>query len=275
MQSLSIFQGAKIREETDVKIGFLDSGVGGLSVLRNAQKAIPNADFLYYADCDNAPYGEKTEAEVCGYVFGAVDFLLKNGADAIVIACNTATSVAVAKLRERYDIPIIGMEPAVKRALDLSTEGRILVTGTPITLKGDKLKLLIGELDRSHVVDLLPLPGLVKFAEKYRFNGDDVTDYIRSAFDGFDLENYSFLVLGCTHFNYFKDTLRTVLPEHIRFVDGNDGTVRQIIRRIGGFESEKSSETRYFISGREMTSKEDLARMEVFMSRLDLMYDIN
>ena len=258
-----------------MKIGFLDSGIGGLSVLLNAQKAMPDADFLYYADSDNAPYGEKTEGEVCKYVFYAVDFLIKNGADAIVIACNTATSVAVAKLRERYDIPIIGMEPAVKRALDLSTTGRILVTGTPITLKGDKLKLLIGELDKSHVVDLLPLPGLVKFAEKYRFKGDDVTDYIRSAFGEFELENYSFLVLGCTHFNYFKDTLRTVLPEHIRFVDGNDGTVRQLIRRIGRGDGQGNGKTRYFISGRELDSKEELSRIETFMSRLDLMYEIN
>ena len=201
---------------------------------------------------------------------------MKNGAEAIVIACNTATSVAVAKLRERYDIPIIGMEPAVKRALDLSTEGRILVTGTPITLKGDKLRLLIGELDRSHVVDLLPLPGLVKFAEKYRFEGDDVTAYIKKAFDGFRLEDYSFLVLGCTHFNYFKDTLRKVLPAHIRFVDGNDGTVRQLIRRTGGeTDSQKDSETRYFISGREIDSKEELLRIESFVTRLDSMYEIN
>ncbi len=258
-----------------MKIGFLDSGIGGLSVLLNAQKAMPDADFLYYADSDNAPYGEKTEGEVCKYVFYAVDFLIKNGADAIVIACNTATSVAVAKLRERYDIPIIGMEPAVKRALDFSAEGRIIVTGTPITLNGDKLRLLIGELDKSHVVDLLPLPGLVKFAEKYRFEGDDVTAYIKDAFNGFNLEDYSFLVLGCTHFNYFKDTLRKVLPDRIRFVDGNEGTVRQLIRRIGRGDGQGNGKTRYFISGRELDSKEELSRIDTFMSRLDLMYEIN
>ena len=258
-----------------MKIGFLDSGIGGLSVLLNAQKAMPDADFLYYADSDNAPYGEKTEEEVCRYVFCAVDFLIKNGADAIVIACNTATSVAVAKLRERYGIPIIGMEPAVKRALDFLCDGRILVTGTPITLNGDKLRLLVGELDKSHVVDLLPLPGLVKFAEKYRFEGDDVTAYIKDAFSKFKLEEYSFLVLGCTHFNYFKDTLRKALPKRIRFVDGNEGTVRQLIRRTGSVNGQKNGTTRYFISGREINSKEELDRIQTFMSRLESMYEIN
>ncbi len=258
-----------------MKIGFLDSGIGGLSVLLNAKKSIPGADFLYYADSDNAPYGEKNESEVCEYVFRAVDFLVKKGADAIVIACNTATSVAVAKLRARYDVPIIGMEPAVKRALDSFSGGRILVTGTPITLNGDKLKLLIGELDKSHVVDLLPLPGLVKFAEKYRFEGDDVTAYIKGALDRFRLEDYSFLVLGCTHFNYFKDTMRRVLPESIRFVDGNEGTVRQLIRRIGTVECKKSSETRFFVSGREIEDEEELRRIDSLMSRLEFMYEIN
>ena len=163
------------------------------------------------------------------------------------------------------------MEPAVKRALDLSTEGRILVTGTPITLKGDKLKLLIGELDKSHVVDLLPLPGLVKFAEKRRFEGDDVTDYIKESFAEFKLEDYSFLVLGCTHFNYFKDTLRKVLPNNIRFVDGNDGTVRQLIRRIGETGARKNSKTRYFISGREINEneKDELLRIKTTKSQCD------
>ena len=250
-----------------MKIGFFDSGMGGLSVLYEAQRAMPRADFLYYADCDRAPYGEKTEAQVAEYVFSAVEFLVRQGAEAIVLACNTATSVAVKALRAHYSIPIIGMEPAVKRALDLSDRGRILVTGTPITLRGDKLRDLIGELDASHLVDLLPLPGLVKFAERGEFVSDEVESYLKKELSRFDLNGYSFLVLGCTHFNYFKDTLSALLPPHVRIVDGNGGTVRQLIRRIGG-EAEGTGEIRYFISDREVTCPEDKERIDRFLSRL-------
>ena len=250
-----------------MKIGFFDSGMGGLSVLYEAQRAMPRADFLYYADCDRAPYGEKTEAQVLAYVFSAVEFLVAEGAEAIVLACNTATSVAVKDLRAKYTIPIIGMEPAVKRALDLSERGRILVTGTPITLRGDKLRDLIGELDASHLVDLLPLPGLVKFAERGEFVSEAVESYLKEELSRFDLNGYSFLVLGCTHFNYFKDTLSTLLPPHVRIVDGNSGTVRQLIRRIGGV-AEGEGKTRYFISDREVTRPEEQARIGMFLQRL-------
>lgn len=256
-----------------MKIGFFDSGIGGLSVLYEAKRAMPRADFLYYADCDRAPYGEKTEMEVSAFVFEAVEFLLGQGAEAIVLACNTATSVAVAALRERYTVPIIGMEPAVKRAVDLAEGGRILVTGTPITLRGDKLRDLIGELDATHRVDLLPLPGLVKLAERGEFVSAAVTAYLEAELSSFNLDRYSFLVLGCTHFNYFKDTISALLPEGVRIVDGNGGTVRQLIRRIGGVPADGAGMTRYFISGREVTDGEELARLESYSARLAQLWE--
>lgn len=250
-----------------MKIGFFDSGMGGLSVLYEARKAMPRGDFLYYADCDRAPYGEKTEEEVHAYVFSAVDFLLNQGAEAIVLACNTATSVAVKDLRDTYSVPIIGMEPAVKRALDLSDRGRILVTGTPITLRGDKLRALIGGLDASLLVDLLPLPGLVKLAERGEFVSPLVEDYLRDALAPYPTEDYSVLVLGCTHFNYFKDTIASILPPTVSIVDGNGGTVRQLIRRLGGIP-EGEGKTEFFLSGRPVREGEELARINGFLRRL-------
>ena len=255
-----------------MKIGFFDSGIGGLSVLYEARRAMPRADFLYYADCDRAPYGEKTEAEVLAYVFSAVEFLLSKGAEAIVLACNTATSVAIRALRERYTVPIIGMEPAVKRALDLSPEGRILVTGTPITLRGDKLRELIGGLDAAHRVDLLPLPGLVKLAERGEFSSSAVEEYVRGELSPFHLPDYSVLVLGCTHFNYFKDTLAAVLPPTVRIVDGNEGTVRQLIRRIGGVPTDGTGELTCYISDRPVTDPAEQARIATLLARLDLLF---
>ena len=148
-----------------MKIGFFDSGIGGLSVLHHALKKLPHEQFLYYADSRHVPYGEKTEAEIAAYADAAIDFLLDEGVKAIVLACNTATSAAGETIRKRYPVPIIGMEPAVKKALETYGKGRILVAATSVTVKGEKLQLLIGRVDTRHVVDLLALPKLVCFAK--------------------------------------------------------------------------------------------------------------
>ena len=120
-----------------MRIGFFDSGIGGLTVLSEALKRLPNHEYLYYADTQHAPYGPKPKEEVREYVFHAIDFLVDEGAEIIVIACNTATSIAVAELREKYSIPIIGMEPAVKPAIEhvANSSKRVLVTATPLTCK--------------------------------------------------------------------------------------------------------------------------------------------
>ncbi|NLA86278.1 MAG: glutamate racemase, partial [Clostridiales bacterium] len=111
-------------------IGLFDSGVGGITVLSEARKTIKNADFFYYADTKNVPYGTKTKEEVRGYVLNAADFLVSRGAGILVVACNTATSVAIEDLRQKYSIPVIGMEPAVKPAVENHKDKRILVTAT-------------------------------------------------------------------------------------------------------------------------------------------------
>ena len=132
-----------------MNIAIFDSGIGGLSVLYQAKRMLPEAHFLYYV-----PYGEKTREQILTYTDEAVRFLLDQGADAIVLACNTATSVAAATLRDRYPLPIIGMEPAVKLALNQDDTHRVLVAATPITIRGNKLKCLVEHYDGHHLVDL-------------------------------------------------------------------------------------------------------------------------
>lgn len=258
-----------------MKIAFFDSGLGGLSVLHHARKAIPRADFLFYADEDHVPYGEKSRADILRYVTEAFDFLVGEGADAIVVACNTATSVAIADMRRRYAIPIIGMEPAVKRALDLDGSRRVLVAATPVTVKGEKLRLLLSRIDRRHLVDCIALPRLVTFAEREEFRSESVTGYLREALAPFRLEDYSAFVLGCTHFNYFKDTLRALLPTNVCFVDGNAGAVRELIHELGGeaaLPQAGESRTRCYYSGRPVTDEATLAHIARCMKRLDEVY---
>ena len=126
-----------------MNIAIFDSGIGGLSVLYQAKRMLPEAHFLYYADEDHVTYGEKTREQILTYTDEAVRFLIDRGADAIVLACNTATSAAAATLRDRYPLPIIGMEPAVKLALNQDDTHRVLVAAAPITIRGNKLRCLV------------------------------------------------------------------------------------------------------------------------------------
>ena len=157
-----------------MKIAFFDSGVGGLSVLHHAMKVLPHEQFVFFADEDNVPYGTKSKQQVRDFVAEAFDFLMTKDVKAIVTACNTATSVAVAEMRRRYDIPIIGMEPAAKKALDMDGEHRVLVTATPITVKGRKMELLIEKVDKDRLVDRLALPELVTSAVAAKKNEVDM-----------------------------------------------------------------------------------------------------
>lgn len=255
-----------------MKIGFFDSGIGGLSVLHHARKMLPGEQFLYYADRRHVPYGEKTRTEILDYVEEAMEFLCHRDVKAVVIACNTATSVAVSTLRKQYKIPIIGMEPAIKKAVEEGNGKRILAAATPITVAGDKMKQLIETVDPHHIVDLVPMPKLVRFAESGIFDAPEIAAYLREELERFPLKDYSALVLGCTHFNFFKDSFRKVLPNTVHFVDGNAGTVAQLIRKLRERNSLESlpSSVEFYDSGEPA----DKSFMAGLMERLEAMYKL-
>ena len=240
-----------------MNIAIFDSGIGGLSVLYQAKRMLPEAHFLYYADEDHVPYGEKTREQILTYTDEAVRFLMEQGADAIVLACN-------------------GMEPAVKLALNQDDTHRVLVAATPITIRGNKLKCLVEHYDGHHLVDLLPLPGLVRFAEKGIYSGAQVHAYLSEQLAEFNLEDYAAFVLGCTHFNLFKQELRTLLPPQMHFVDGNAGTVRQLIRRTVDLPATHGSTpgVTYFASGRPITDPAQLQFIQNVLAHLEKMYPI-
>jgi glutamate racemase len=254
------------------QIGFFDSGIGGLTVLHEAVKSLPDEDFIYYADTRNAPYGIKNKDEVRTLVLAASDFLIKKGIKALVVACNTATSIAIEDLRKRYSIPIIGMEPAVKPAVEKNEKRcrRVLVTATPLTLKEEKLRNLIARIDNEKIVDLLPLPGLVTLAEDSHFDGIEVENYLTEQFSPFDLHSYGTVVLGCTHFIYFKKVLRKVLPQEIEILDGNCGTVNNLKRilRSDPDRGNGSGRCEFYRSGMPVSGNEELKKIEHLFSLL-------
>ncbi len=261
-----------------MKIGVFDSGMGGLTVLHKALEMIPYADFLYYADEKNVPYGEKKRDEIVAFADEAVGYMVKNGVDAVVIACNTATSCAIRFLREKYGIPFVGMEPAVKLAVEkYSVPGkRVLVTATPLTVREEKLARLIEKVDPSHIADTLALPGLVRFAEKNEFESAAVEEYLRKSLVGCDVANYSAVVLGCTHFNYFKDTFRRLFPPQTAIVDGSEGTVKRLMSLMKLDEKNYSGakgRTEYCFSG-VPCSQSEIERIDLMLSRLGKMEKI-
>jgi len=245
-----------------MKIGILDSGIGGLTVLRECLKQIPNHEYLYFADSKNAPYGIKSRAEVYELTENAVRYLLAEGAEIIVIACNTATSAAAQQLREKYDVPMIGMEPAVKPALKQAAGKRVLVTATELTLKEGKFLNLTRELDERSVIDLCPLGRLVRFAEAGEFSDEKVLPYLEERFQEFDLSLYRSVVLGCTHFPLFRSAFEKILPSDVTLIDSSGGTVNRMKDFIT-VTSENPS-VRLFLSGVPLEEGE----------RFDLMWSI-
>lgn len=265
-------------------IGIFDSGIGGITLLHQAMALLPGENYIFYADTDHVPYGTKSRETVLGYVDEVLRFMTNHDCKAVVIACNTATAVAAEAMREKYRIPIIGIEPAVKPAVGESKGKRVLVVATPLTIRDDRFRSLVARVDYAHLVDLLPLPGLVEFAEDGEFESDAEFAYLQRELSAYDLEQYGELVLGCTHFNYFKDSFRRLLPPQVRLIDGSEGTIRQLARvleargELAGSAREAANENdtsvRYFYSGRAVTDARELERIERLHQRLEKMQHI-
>ncbi|MCR5634210.1 MAG: glutamate racemase [Lachnospiraceae bacterium] len=242
-----------------MKIGIFDSGIGGLNVMAGCIKLLPDEEYEYYADSDNCPYGTKTPEQIIEYTDRGVKFLRDKGCDIVCIACNTATSVAAAVLRKKYDFPIVGVEPAVKPAVtDGDRDKRILVLATPVTVREKKLHDLIERFDELHRVDVLALPKLPVFAEVGKFDGDEVDGYLAGEFKNVNTGLYDRIVLGCTHFIHYIPAFRKIFGDECRFLDGGEGTARNIKKICAekGYLCSGGFGINYYQSGRIVTDKE-------------------
>lgn len=241
-------------------IGVFDSGIGGITILKKIIEKLPNEEYIYYADTDNVPYGTKPKEDVKEYINKAVEFLISKKVKAIVIACNTATSIAVKELRNKYTTPIIGIEPAAKPAVENRGEKRVLIMATPTTIKEEKLKYLLNRLDAKEYVDLIPMPKLVEFAEKLDFKSNEVREYIQEQLKKYCLEDYSELVLGCTHFPFFKEILSEVFPKDVNIIDGSIGVANRLksVLEERDLLGNNELEIKYYYSGKKVKDKERL-----------------
>lgn len=246
-----------------MKIGIFDSGMGGLTVLAEAKRMMSSCDFIYFGDSKHAPYGIKSPKEVVERSIEICDYLIAQGVSAIVIACNTATSAAVDILREKYDIPIIGMEPAIKPALEENHGKGIVVMATPMTLREKKYRKLLETLKTSQRVYEIPAPKIVELVESGDADSPKMIDVIRTYYSEIPMNNIESIVLGCTHFMFIKHVLRKLYPS-VTLIDGNVGTIQQLMRKTDGLKKDGSGQITIFNTAGETLIEQSKALLKSY-----------
>lgn len=225
--------GRKDVPDADAPIAVFDSGVGGISVLRALLSEMPDENYWYYGDSANAPYGTKDLEEVRRLTIAHVDRFILEGAKAVVVACNTATSAAVRLLRQKYPaVPIIGIEPALKPAALSGNHPNVIVMATPMTIREQKFNNLMERyMGIAHIIPL-PCPGLMEYIEHGDIHSIELEQFLERLFEPFDKQKLDAVVLGCTHYPFVSRELKKVLGEGVRLFEGGPGTARETKRRL-------------------------------------------
>jgi glutamate racemase len=213
-------------------IGVFDSGVGGLSVLRAIRRELPGEDLLYVADSAHVPYGDKPVAFIQQRSLAVAEFLLRLEAKAIVVACNTATSAAVAMLRERFQVPIVGMEPAVKPALTHTRSGVVGVLATAGTVNSDKFANLLARVGNGAEVVVQPCPGFVEAVERGELDGNETYSLVERTIVPLLQRGADTLVLGCTHYPFLRTLIEQIAGPAVSVVDPSPAVARELRRRL-------------------------------------------
>jgi glutamate racemase len=213
-------------------IGVFDSGVGGLSVLDEALRQLPQHDYIYLADSANAPYGEKSSEWIAQRSLSLCQYLADAGCDAIVVACNTATAEAIAQIRNTIELPIIGVEPGIKPAAMRSQNGIVGVLATEATLKSDKFNALLATLPSDCRFIKQAGAGLVPLIEAGKAESEQTLDLLAKHLKPIQEAGADTIVLGCTHYPFLCKAIRTLLGDSITLIDTSDAVVKQLKRQL-------------------------------------------
>ncbi|MEZ4814336.1 MAG: glutamate racemase [Bdellovibrionota bacterium] len=214
-------------------IGIFDSGVGGLSVLKEIRKLLPCENLIYVADSAYVPYGNKSPQFILERSEKISEFLISKGAKAIVIACNTATAVSVKPLRIKWPrIPILGMEPAVKPALEKTKTGIVGVLATVGTLKSAQFAALLDKFEAKTRVVLQAAPGLVEYVERGDLDSRELRQLIASYVSPLVLKGVDVIVLGCTHYPFLREIIQQEAGVQVALVDTGAAVAKQLKRRL-------------------------------------------
>ncbi len=253
-------------------IGVFDSGVGGLSVLREIRRAMPSEDLLYVADSGHAPYGDRPSDYIHDRSKAVAEYLVGQGVKAIVIACNTATVVAVEELRSWCPVPVVAMEPAIKPAVGITRSGVVGVLATSQTLASPSVARLCNEYGSAARILLQACPGLVEQVERAELDNAATRALLNEYLSPLMARGADTLVLGCSHYAFLHDAIRAVVGGEVTIIDPSGAVARELVRRVGaaggaadvpeaGAEPARAGEDRFVSSG-------DLAQASLVISRL-------
>lgn len=259
---------------TDTPIGIFDSGVGGTSIWREIKTLMPHENTLYLADSKNAPYGEKTEEEILQLSIKNTELLLTKECKLIVVACNTATTNAIAYLRKRYEVPFIGIEPAIKPAALNSQSKKIGVLATKGTLSSS----LFHNTSENHANGIQILEqegtGLVPLIEQGDFQSDATKKLLEKYLEPMLAEGIDYLVLGCTHYPYLLPVLKQMLPKNVRIIDSGAAVAKQtqaILEKNGLQNTSKEIGRHQFYTNADVAILESLLRETGGSKKIDYM----
>lgn len=232
MTALTMTDQSTTNEMKHRPIAVFDSGVGGISVLQHIHALLPNEQLLYVADSLHAPYGNKSPEEIQSRCINISDFLISKNAKAIVVACNTATAAAIDMMREKYALPIIGMEPAVKPAAEASRNGIIGVLATTGTLKSAQFAGLLESYGRNVKVVTQACVGLVECVERGELQTESTLRLVKKYCQPLLDEGADTIVLGCTHYPFVRPLIERVVGEHITLIDTGAAVAKQLQKRL-------------------------------------------
>ncbi|MGH8540428.1 MAG: glutamate racemase [Stenotrophobium sp.] len=233
-------------------VGVFDSGVGGISVLREIRRVLPGENLIYYADSGHCPYGGKPRKEIVARAVAITEFLLAREAKMIVVACNTATIAAVEHLRETYPMPFVGMEPAVKPAVSQTRSGVVGVLATGAALGGEKFHKLVAQHAQGVRVITQPCPGLVERVEAGDLEGEQTRALVRQYCEPLLTQGADTLVLGCTHYPFLRPLIAEVAGPNVHLLDTGPAVARQarrVLEREGLVNEAGAGGTEWHSSG--------------------------
>ena len=233
----------------DGPIGIFDSGIGGLSVLREVRRQLPDEDLIYIADQAHVPYGNRSREEVFGFSVGIVRYLFKMQAKLVIIACNTASAVALDDLRAKYpSLPFVGMEPAVKPAAAETSTGVVGVLATPATFQGDLYASTVERFAKGVKIIQDTCPGLVKQIEAGRIASQETREILQRALHPMLEEGVDEIVMGCTHYPFVIPLIKEIVGEGVEVIDPAPAVARQVERLLNEYDLRKGKQGEAMVS---------------------------
>lgn len=230
-------------------IAVVDSGMGGITVLKKLHRIMPNENYIYFGDSANSPYGTKTKEQIRDITVALVEKMMQRGAKSVVIACNTATSAAAETIRSKYpDYPLVGIEPALKPAALSSNWPRVLVLATPLTLREEKFNKLMARFEGEAEFIKLPAPELVGFVERGEADSAECREYLENILEPYADNKVDAVVLGCTHFPFVRRHIQEILGDEVLVFEGSMGAAKQCQRLLADRDLLNDSETEGTIS---------------------------